>query len=344
MDRRQAIGRVGGALFCAAVFEDAHAAELARYDVVTEINLELTGVPTAVYVPVFETAGRWQRAGVPKFEGDGAIEIVRDPRYGASMVRATYGADERPRVLRVRQEVATCDRTLDPKRLTAKEAAFWTAPLPSLPKDGVVGETARKITALAPTPRAKAKAIYEWIVDNTFRDAAVRGCGVGGVEAMLRSGYLGGKCADINGLMVALCRASGLPARDAYGVRLGPSRIVPCLGLKTNEATRGQHCRAEVYLEGEGWLPVDPADVRKIVLETKAPVDSDFVRAQRARLFGAWEMNWAAYNSATDLTPPGAPSEPGEHFLMYPMALSPKGEVDQLDPEKFRYTIRSTAL
>ena len=39
------------------------------------------------------------------------------------------------------------------------------------------------------------------------------------------------------------------------------------LGLATDIATKGQHCRAEVYLREHGWVPVDPADVRKVALE-----------------------------------------------------------------------------
>ncbi len=31
--------------------------------------------------------------------------------------------------------------------------------------------------------------------------------------------------------------------------------------------TKSQHCRAEVYIDRYGWIPVDPADVRKVVLE-----------------------------------------------------------------------------
>jgi transglutaminase-like putative cysteine protease len=161
---------------------------------------------------------------------------------------------------------------------------------------------------------------------------------------MLKTGYLGGKCADINSLMVALCRASGLPARDVYGIRLGPSEHQAVLGAKSSDVTHAQHCRAEVWLDGEGWLPVDPADVRKVVLEAKLPVDSPQVRAERERLFGNWEMNWAGYNSATDISLPGAPSPPHEHFLMYPSAITVSGEIDQLDPDTFRYRLTSTPV
>ena len=78
-----------------------------------------------------------------------------------------------------------------------------------MPTDGIVKETAQEITRGATTDTQKAKAIYEWIVDNTFRDPKTRGCGVGDIKTMLETGNLGGKCADINALYVGLARARG---------------------------------------------------------------------------------------------------------------------------------------
>ena len=200
-----------------------------------------------------------------------------------------------------------------------------------------------RITAGQTEPRAKLRAIYDWVVDNTFRDAATRGCGIGGIENMLQTGFLGGKCADINSLMVGLTRAAGIPARDAYGIRVGPSKLVKQLGA-SGDVTHAQHCRAEAWLAGEGWFPIDPADVRKVVLEAKLAVDTPEVRAQRERLFGSWEMNWVAYNHATDIALPGAPRPLGEHFLMYPSAMTASAELDQLSPDTFRYHITSREL
>ena len=62
--------------------------------------------------------------------------------------------------------------------------------------------------------------------------------------------------------------------------------------------TRAQHCRAEFFAKGFGWVPVDPADVRKVVLEEppgNLAVNDEKVVAARKRLFGSWEMNWLAY-------------------------------------------------
>ena len=188
------------------------------------------------------------------------------------------------------------------------------------------------------------RTIYDWVIDHTHRDPDVPGCGIGNIRQSLASGKLGGKCADINGLMVGLARAVGFPAREVYGIRVADSSLYPCLG-RSGDITKAQHCRAEVDLEKEGWFPLDPADVRKAVLEQKLPLDSPEIRALRDRLFGYWEMNWIGYNSATDIELPGAGSpKPDFAFLMYPHAVTEKGPLPCLDPAHFQYKITSREL
>ena len=314
-----------------------------RYEVVTEVDLSRPEAPADLWLPIAKTVGSYQRAEAPRIEATGTAKVVRDARYGEAMAHVRWSGEGGPRTVRMVQTVSTRDRVADPAPLTAAERRAWTAPLPSLPVDGIVKATADRITAGRTEPKARLRAIYDWVVDNTHRDPEVRGCGFGDVKGMLESGRMGGKCADINSLMVALARASGIPARDAYGVRVGPSAYVKQLGA-TGDVTRAQHCRAEMWLAGEGWFPVDPADVRKLVLEAKMPIDSAELKAQRERLFGSWEMNWIVYNHATDVVLPGAPTPPEEHFLMYPLAITAKGEVDQLDAKGFSYKITSTQL
>jgi transglutaminase-like putative cysteine protease len=177
-------------------------------------------------------------------------------------------------------------------------------------------------------------------VDNTFRDPKTRGCGLGDIRFMLESKNLSGKCADLNALYVGLARAAGVPARDVYGIRVADSALgYKSLG-KSGDITKAQHCRAEFYLAGHGWVPVDPADVRKVVLEEGGgkPLQDPMVIAARRRLFGSWEMNWLAYNTAHDLLLPGA-SRGKVPFFMYPQAETAEGRLDCLDPEHFKYQI-----
>ena len=143
-------------------------------------------------------------------------------------------------------------------------------------------------------------------------------------------------------MFVGLARAAGVPARDVYALRIAPSRRgFKSLGLASDVATRAQHCRAEVYLVGFGWVPVDPADVRKVALEEPPgtlPIGHEKVRDARARLFGSWEMNWIGFNSAHDVVLPRSNAKSIGYF-MYPQAETSNGRADSLDPDTFRYDI-----
>jgi transglutaminase-like putative cysteine protease len=243
---------------------------------------------------------------------------------------------------------STRDRNVDlskPLASAVKESPAvlktYTAPTKLMPVDGIVLETSREIVKGAGTDLEKARAIYEWIVENTFRDPKVRGCGIGDIRGMLETKNLGGKCADLNALFVGLARAAGVPARDLYGVRAADSREFKSLG-KSGDITKAQHCRAEFYVQSHGWVPVDPADVRKVVLEEKPglTLDDPIARRARAKLFGQWEMNYLSYNFAHDVKLPGSTGDPVA-FLMYPQAETAEGRKDPLEPAAFKYEIVS---
>ena len=106
----------------------------------------------------------------------------------------------------------------------------------------------------------------------------------------------------------------------------GPSMTVR---LVPENLTRAQHCRAEFYAQGHGWVPVDPADVRKVVLEEppgKLTLNDPKVEAARKRLFGSWEMNWLAYSYAHDVQLPGGKAVKIPYF-MYPNGETAEGRL-----------------
>jgi transglutaminase-like putative cysteine protease len=305
------------------------------------VDLAEQAEPALLWLPLAQSAAGQRNVSVD-VQTNGALECAQDARYGARLAKIEWTAPgSRSAILT--QLVETCPRGLTPASLDASERAFWLAATPSVPTDGIVTETARRIVGDRDDPEEKLHAIYDWVVDNTFREGSTRGYGIGDIRHMLETGWLGGKCADINTLMTGLARASGIPARDVYGIRVAPSRESPSLGAQ-GDVTKAQHCRSEMYIDGKGWLPVDPADVRKVVLEEKAPLESDHVRAQRKRLFGSWEMNWVGFNSATDVVLPGALRPMASNFLMYPCAMTAKDEIDCLDPHGFRYSISAREI
>lgn len=315
-----------------------------RFEIVTRVALPDPG-EAQLWLPLAQSAGGYQAALDLRWQSSGTGGVSRDERYGAEMLKLAWAAGSiAPKTVELVQTVATCDRD-GPNRLlpvTAAERRFWSEPTESVPLDGIVRETALRIIGGRTEPKAKLRALYDWVVDNTSRNPDTPGCGFGDIKAMLESGNLSGKCADINGLMTGLARAAGFPARDVYGIRVAASRYFRTMGAAGN-ISRAQHCRSEVWLEGEGWFPVDPADVRKVILDHRLALDSAEIRDLREKLFGGWEMNWVGYNSATDIVLPGAGEQqkPNFAFLMYPCAFTSAGQPDCLNPPQFAYEITS---
>jgi len=324
------------------------------YEVTTRVEVLQSSGPARVWLPaplIAETP--FQKTLSTTFHAEGGTaELLKTSADSLGILAARFPSGVKP-VLTLTTRIAAKDRMVDlavPVRTRKEDRAeldYFRRSTRLLPTDGIVKETATGIVRGASSDLEKARAIYEWIVDNTFRDPKTRGCGTGNIRFMLESGDLGGKCADLNALYVGLARAAGLPARDVYGIRIGPSGLgYKSLGTSSEVVTKSQHCRAEVYISAFGWVPVDPADVRKVVLEEppgNRPLDDQMVTKARARLFGSWEMNWMAYNYAHDVALPGSAGAP-VGFLMYPQAETPAGRVDSLDPDSFKYEIKSTQV
>jgi transglutaminase-like putative cysteine protease len=324
------------------------------YEVTKRVEVLKPAGTTRVWLPTpLVSDTRYQKSLGNAIDAHGGSSgFTTDARYGAGIAWAEWPEGTRP-AFTLTSRFATRDIAVDlarPGQARAEERAVlakYLAPTDLMPTDGIVKQTSSSIVkaAGARTEIEKARAIYEWVVDTTFRDPKTRGCGVGDVRFMLENNALGGKCADLNALFVALARAEGIPARDVYGIRVADSALgYRSLG-KSGDITKAQHCRAEFYSAGHGWVPVDPADVRKVILEEgggKAK-DDPMVVAARQRLFGSWEMNWLGYNYAHDVSLPKA-SGGKLGFFMYPQCETAEGRLDCLDPENFRYQIAAREI
>jgi transglutaminase-like putative cysteine protease len=358
MKRRDFL-RSAGALSAGLAFEpqsslaeDATSGGWRTFEVKMRVEIPNSSKTTRVWLPaalISETP--FKKTLSNKFTAEGGqVKIVKESADGLGIVLAEFPPGVK-RVLTLTNHVATKNYTVDlsvPGKVPQADRAeleHFRRPTRLIPTDGIVRATATEITRDAKTDLQKARAIYEWIIDHTFRDPKTRGCGIGNIRFMLESGDLGGKCADLNALYVGLARAVGLPARDVYGIRIAKSELgYKSLGTSSENITRAQHCRAEVYIASFGWVPVDPADVRKVVLEEppgNRSLNDLMVKKARERLFGSWEMNWMAYNFAHDVVLPGS-SGTVVGFLMYPQAETDNGRFDSLDPDNFKYEITSS--
>jgi len=318
------------------------------FEVTTRVDILQPEGGTRVWLPVPSVDSDWQRSLDSSHASNGQAQMRSDTRYGAKMLYVEFAAGEKKPWVELTSRIQTSNRAVDwSVRKAVKEDAaslqFWTRPTALLPTDGIVRQTALAATRGASTDVEKAQKIYDWVVANTWREPKVRGCGEGDIKTMLETGNLGGKCADLNAIFVGLCRAVGLPARDVYGIRLVPSAFgYRELGGNPVSLKGAQHCRAEVYLRGYGWVAMDPADVAKVMrLETPQWIRNTtdpVVAPVNQALFGGWEGNWLAWNMAHDVALPGAKG-PKLGFLMYPVAETGDERLDSYAPDAFKYQI-----
>ncbi|MDI1339154.1 transglutaminase domain-containing protein [Polaromonas sp.] len=323
------------------------------FDVTTRVDIVKPQGVTKVWLPIPSVNSDYQRSKGNSFSSNGKTDLTDDGVDGAKMLYAEFDAGQSQPFVELTSRVQTQGRAVDWSHKTAvREDAdtlrHFTRPTKFLPTDGIVRTTAQKAIAGAKTDVEKTQKLYDWIVANTYRDPKVRGCGEGDIKTMLETGNLGGKCADLNALFVGLCRSVGIPARDVYGIRLVPSAFgYKELSGNPVSLKGAQHCRSEVFLKGYGWVAMDPADVAKVMrLETadwiKNTTDPVVAPVNKA-LFGGWEGNWMAYNTAHDIALPNSKLEK-LGFFMYPVGENAGGRFDSYAPDDFKYQITAKEI
>ncbi len=323
-------------------------ADWRTYEITTTINLKQADGLNRLWLPLpLNQDTLFQRTLGHSWEGNPSSSSMRRLPDGDLEVFHSEWRDVAEGRFQLKTFVTTADRHFDvTKRTVAPErddilrrnlqATKLT------PNDGLAFQLGERIIGRIKDPVAQAKAIFDWVVDNTVYDLNLPGCGTGDVKQQLIRGQYGGRSADINGLFVSICRAVGIPARCVFGLRIAPSRLFRSLGLVSDNATSTQHVRAEFYVPGYGWIPVDPSDVRRaIALEILSDRDSKLI-ALRKILFGVWEMNWIAYNFGTDVLLPGRNTP--QPFLLHPQLETPQGRLDGTNPEAIQYSISARRI
>lgn len=364
LSRRHLLQAAGAALAAPALLNRALAAERRfeprvegwrSFELSTTVTVAQAQGVTRIWLPVPDIDSDYQRSGDNSWSGNASVaHLTSDGTHGARLLYAEFAADVAVPTLTLKSTVQTRNRAIDwtQTRKVSEDAAllkFNLQPSELLPTDGVVLETAKLAIQGASTDVDKVRAIYQWVVDNAYREPSTRGCGVGDIKTLLESGNLGGKCADLNALFVGLCRSVGVPARDVYGIRVAPSAFgYKELGGNSASLKGAQHCRAEVFLKAYGWVAMDPADVLKVMRQETPDWIKDKTNPVAApvnkALFGGWEGNWVGWNTAHDLKLPNYSRPATLPFLMYPQGENASGRFDELAPDSFRYTISAKEI
>ncbi len=298
-----------------------------------DLSSQEAGKDTKLWIP-YPVTNTYQTVSDIKVSGDFASSgVYTDAVYGTSILYAEWPANAKSRKLTFatavdRTEVRRTNLTTSEPAWNPADYAEYLKPTSMGPIDGEVKILADSITRGHKTVLAKARAIYDWCCSNMYRDPNTVGCGKGDVCALLQKP--GGKCTDISSVYIALCRAAGVPAREVFGVRLGK---------KAEENITGyQHCWAEFFLPGHGWVTADPADVRKAMLVEKLEPADPKAKEYREYFWGGIDAYRLVIATGRDivLNPPqsGAPL----NTFGYPYAEVGGKALDFYQPKNFAYT------
>lgn len=288
------------------------------------------------------------------FEGnfDEAFISQNNPS-NTRVLYAKWSKSDKPRELKVRYEVIEWVRSVDFSKATnktnyPKDVAEFLKGTAHVPTSKFLADFAADITKGAKTPLQKAQKIYDWTTANMYRDEGVKGCGLGDATKILEQKAFGGKCTDISSVFVALLRNAGIPAREIFGIRAGQSKISNACGKADDKGvakiTGAQHCRAEFYIDGIGWVPVDAADVAKVKLQDNLKSEDKKYQDVKKYFFGNWENNWIAFNYARDFVLEPKPAQFPLNMLGYPYGEIGEDVLDYYEPKTFTYSYVSTEI
>jgi transglutaminase-like putative cysteine protease len=298
-----------------------------------DLSAQVTGKDARLWLP-YPVSDADQSVTDITVSGDfGESAVYTDTANGNPMLYAAWPKNAASRKLTLTFHV---DRREVMYRNLEKERAWdpadyrkYLAPTSLGPIDGEVKKLAEKIVVGKKGVLEKAQAIYDWTCENMFRDPDTKGCGKGDVCALLHKP--GGKCTDISSVYIALCRAAGVPAREVFGIRLGKTT--------TQDITTWQHCWAEFYLPGTGWVPVDPADVRKAMLVEKLKPEDARTKELHAYFWGGIDPYRMKLAVGRDLVLNPPQSGPSLNTFGYPYAEIGGTPIDFYNPKAFVYTI-----
>lgn len=317
-----------------------------KFTITNTFEIKPSDEETQLWVPL-PLDSTYQKVANLKYEGNYKEAYIAKNDYDTKVLYVKWNKGTEKRVLTVKIDMVTMQKIHNLKLAKndmnyPKDVQKFLEGTAHIPVSDKMKLFTDNIIKDAKTPLEKAQAIYDWTVTTMYRDNSVIGCGVGDAKKAIEEKIYGGKCTDISSVFVTLLRNANIPAREVFGIRVGKSKIAKVCGKADANGlakiTGGQHCRAEFYLSGLGWVPADPADVTKVRLGEKLTNEDKKIKDVRKFMFGNWEMNWVAFNYARDFVLNPKPAQYPLNMLGYPYAENGEDPLDYYDTKNFSYS------
>jgi len=258
-----------------------------------EIQLpELTG-PSQIWIPVAQS-DRFQDIKMLSVEAPAEYELNLDNEFGNKIMHLNLLPEHSNNIIRIIYQVQRFEKS--PYIEEEVDLNKYLQATDFLPVGGRFGSisNATFTEREAESPLTKARALYDYIIDNVrYAKEGTYGTGDANYACDARSG----NCTEFHSFFISLARSAGIPARFAVGAAIPSER---------NEGgVDGYHCWAEFYAEGK-WWPVDISEANKYT-----PLATYY--------FGHHSANRIELSRGRDIKPVPIPQSGPINFLAYPV-------------------------
>lgn len=244
-----------------------------------------------MWIPI-ATSDAHQTIAITRINVPGEPRWTKDKDYGNSILYTEFGPSEAGRTAEITYRVGRSE-----KSATVYAGAIpdrYLAPNTMVPVGGQFGELAQKVTAGLDGDLVRARALYDYVIEN-MRYMKYGNYGKG--DAVHACDVRTGNCTEFHSLFISLARSAGIPSRFAVGASIPSER---------NEGgLEGYHCWAEFFAEGR-WWPVDISEGNKYT-------------ALATYYFGHHPANRIEISRGRDLRLEPSPTKGPINFLVYPV-------------------------
>ena len=221
------------------------------------VDLPSTGQEARIWVPLAKTRGN-QHILSRRIRTSYPYQISQEHAYGNDILYLRLIAPL-PRTLELAIDynaIVRGGRLPDHDRATPatspEEISLNLRDEPLMVVDEAIRRLALEATAGRTTDRARARALYDYVIAHMSYDKTTPGWGRG--DTLRACALRKGNCTDFHSLFISMARSLDIPARFVIGTTIpdGIEGEIP-----------GYHCWAEVYSPTDGWMPVDASEAWK---------------------------------------------------------------------------------
>ena len=264
-----------------------------QFNFTYEVTLPEISGEARVWLPIAQS-DNFQTIELLSQEAPGTQEIIQDQENGNSIWYLELTPEHSKQKIILKYRVERKEKTAYSEQSANLQKYLEASSLMPIGDrfSTIASQVIRK--RQADTPLTKARALYDYIIDNMrYAKEGIYGTG----DANYACDSKSGNCTEFHSFFISLARSAGIPARFAVGAAIPSER--------NDGGVDGYHCWAEFYAEDK-WWPVDISEGNKYT-------------ALATYYFGHHPANRIEFSRGRDLNPDPLPASGPINFLAYPV-------------------------